>query len=139
MPTDTALKTTNSGAVAVHGQDGIDHFVGIGNLRVIICQEDDQWFAQGLEIDYAADGSSFEEVKQNFQSGLRGTIELHLKSYGSLDKLLKIAPQAAWTELLKDGTRMRYTQVSLHTILEQESMPIPFPFANIDYLERLAA
>jgi hypothetical protein len=134
-----AVKATKSGANAIHGQDGSDHLVGIGNLRVIICQEDDQWFAQGLEIDYAADGNSFEEVKLNFQNGLRGTIDLHLRAYNSLDKLLKIAPAEAWQELLHDGQRMRYTQVSLHSIFENEKMPFEFPFTNIDYMERQAA
>ncbi|HEY5328832.1 MAG TPA: hypothetical protein VIJ79_03025 [Acidobacteriaceae bacterium] len=139
MSTEAVFKSTKSGAAAIHGHDGSDHIVGIGNLRVIICQDGEQWFAQGLEIDYAADGASFEAVKENFESGLRGTIDLHLKAYGNLDNLLKIAPQSAWTELLKDGTGMKYTQVSLHTVFERENMPIQFPFATIDYLERLAA
>ena len=135
MSTEAVYKTTKSGATAVHGQDGQEHLVGIGNLRVIICQDGDQWFAQGLEIDYAADGNSYEEVKDNFQNGLRGTIGLHLQSYGNLDKLLKIAPPAAWKELLTMGQRMRYTQVSFHVV--DEELSIQFPFAAIDYMEKM--
>ena len=37
--------------------------VGIWNLHVQITREDQQWFAQGYEIDYAACGSSQEDVK----------------------------------------------------------------------------
>lgn len=140
MATDVMTANTKSGASAIHGQDGSDHLVGIGNLRVIICQEGEQWFAQGLEIDYAADGESFEDVKANFESGLRGTIDLHIKAYGNLDNLLKIAPVSAWGELYehKDGKRMRYTQVSMHKVFN-EQIPSGLSFQNIDYMERLAA
>lgn len=131
-----ALATT-----AVHGKAGSNHVVGIGNMRVIICQEGDNlWFAQGLEIDYAADGTSLSEVKKNFESGLCATIGLHIKAYGTIEKLLKVAPASAWVELLKEGTRMRYSQISFHEGNRNAfCFPSNFPFTGIDYLERKAA
>jgi len=59
-------KGSSPHTMAVHGTNGQTHIVGIGNLRVIICQEGDAWFAQGLEIDYAASFIEFyaEEAKR---------------------------------------------------------------------------
>jgi hypothetical protein len=108
-------KTKPKQAMAIHKTDGSTHIVGIGNLRVIICQDGDSWFAQGLEIDYAANGHSLDEVKKNFQTGLKGTIDLHIKAYGNIEHFLRVAPQEVWKELhTYPGTNYRYTQVSLH-------------------------
>ena len=136
--TKKVTQASDAQTIALHGKAGSNHFVGIGNLRVIICNESGHWFAQGLEIDYAADGNSFADVKKNFETGLKGTIGLHLQSYGKLDNLLKVAPPEAWNEMLKDGKKMRHTQVSFHTVME-EQIPVDFPFGAIDYLERNAA
>ena len=55
-------------ATAIHGvsQEG-DHLVGIGNLRVLIEKEGNFWFAQGLEIDYVAQGDTMEAVQKEFR------------------------------------------------------------------------
>jgi len=119
------LRTT-----AVHGTDGQTHIVGIGNLRVIICPDGDGWFAQGLEIDYVASGNSIEDVKENFQSGLKGTISLHLQMTGNIEKLLNPAPREIWRELHRVGTHHRYSQVSLH-----DDMFKHLRFEGIDYFE----
>jgi hypothetical protein len=108
-------KGSSPQTTAIHGTDGSTHVVGIGNLKVIICQDGDSWFAQGLEIDYAANGHSLDEVKENFQTGLKGTIDLHIKAYGNIEHFLKVAPQEVWKELHSNpGRHYRYTQVSLH-------------------------
>lgn len=102
-------------ATAIHETDGETHIVGIGNLRVIICKDGTGWFAQGLEIDYAASGESIADVKKNFQNGLRGTIDLHLKINGTIEKFLSPAPREVWKDLYwSNGRQYRFTQVSLH-------------------------
>jgi hypothetical protein len=96
--------------------------VGIGNIKVIICKDgDNTWFAQGLDIDYAANGHDLEEVKENFQLGLKGTIDLHIKAYGHIEKFLKVAPQNVWNEFyaVATGTHYRYSQVSFHEDLSK--------------------
>ena len=103
--------------VALHGTDGETHIVGLGNIKVIICQGNgkDAWFAQGLDIDYAANGHTLEEVKQNFQTGLRQTIDLHIKMHSNIEKFLKVAPQEVWDELSRVGGKpYHYSQVSFH-------------------------
>jgi hypothetical protein len=112
-------KGNASDPVAVHGTDGSTHMVGVGNIKVIICHDEDAWFAQGLDIDYAANGHSLEEVKTNFQIGLKGTIDLHIKAYGHIKKFLKVAPQEVWDELRASGDHYQYSQVSFHKDLSR--------------------
>lgn len=50
------------------------------------------WFAQGIEIDYAAAGTSLDDVRARFERGLRRTIEENLKRHNSIERILKEAP-----------------------------------------------
>lgn len=126
-------------ATAVHGVAAIRgaaaHVVGIGNLRVMITPEDGSWFAQALEIDFAAEGTSLPDVKRRFEKGLEATIDEHIKVFGNIDKLLQPAPTEAWRELLSvipGADRYRFSQVSIH-IAEA------LPFKGITYIEPRAA
>lgn len=114
MKTIAKAHGKSSKAEAVHLTDGDTHIVGIGDLRVIICKDGNGWFAQGLEIDYAAGGKTIAEVKKNFADGLEGTINLHLQMKGDIEHLLKPAPPEVWKELHRTGRRFRYSQVSFH-------------------------
>lgn len=123
--------------VAFHGQssDGTHHVVGIGNLRVVIIPDGDVWFAQGLEIDYAVQGASEEDVKRKFEYGLEATVEAHLTIHGTIEGLLKVAPPEVWKEFLGDpsGKRKIYSQVTSHVLQEK------LPFDGIDFLVGEAA
>ena len=122
MSTETktlARSTPQSSAKVFHGTDGATHVVGIGPIKVIICHDGDAWFAQGVDIDYAANGSSLSNVKRNFEIGLAGTIDLHIKLYGNLKKFLKPAPQDVWDELHDIGTHHAYVHVSFHDDLSK--------------------
>lgn len=94
--------------VAIHLQhdDGEHHAVGIGNLRVIIHNDDGSYFAQGLEIDYAAQGDSVEEVKKNFEDGLHATLRQHLKMFGKIDGILRVAPQDVWQAAFRQADNL---------------------------------
>lgn len=135
MPTKTA-KTSKAklhkATTAMHGvsEDGSVHFVGIGNLRVVIVPDGDFWFAQGLEIDYAAQGKSEEAAKHNFEYGLEATIEEHLKIHGTIGEFLKVAPPEIWKEFLGDpaGKKKLYSQFTSHVLQEK------LPFEGIQYL-----
>ena len=120
-------------ATAIHGTmaDGSTHVVGIGNLRVVLMNDDGSWFAQGLEIDYAAEGISLEDVKEKFAEGLCATIEEHLKLFGTIEKMLKPAPAEIWRNVLLSGKEFRkYSGVSVHKML---------PFENVEYFAPPAA
>jgi len=98
---------------------GSSHAVGLGDLRVMILSEGENvWYAQGLEVDYLAQGTSQEEVKRAFEVGLQATISEHLKLFGNISKLLQIAPQEVWDEFYAHGPsgQYRFTQVSTHKL-----------------------
>lgn len=125
---------------AVHAKSGGDHIVGIGNLRVVIVQDEAAWFAQGLEIDYAAQGDSLESVKKAFEDGLCCTIHEHLRVYGTIEKFLKPAPSQVWKEMLYDTIAdvNRYSQLSWHEDFEAKKLP-NLPFQGINYLQQQKA
>jgi hypothetical protein len=138
---ETVQKTRShpSGAMAIHGSQGTDHVVGIGNLRVIVCEENGIWFAQGLEINYAADGTSLNAVKRNFEHGLSTTIGLHLQAFDSIDNLLVPAPAHIWKELTEVKRHFRFSQVSVHEFDAEDADTEKLqelPYTGISYLER---
>lgn len=107
MGAKSKIRTCNN-ALAIHTTSGSTHVVHIGNLRVLIVNDDSSWFANGLEIDYAAQGSSLKDVKHRFERGLAATIDQHLKVYGSIDRILKPAPEDVWVELMHAAKMGRF-------------------------------
>jgi len=132
MPTDNIKirKAINADARAITASHGETHVVGIGNLRVAIETDGISWTAQGLEIDYIAQGSDLEDAKKQFEDGLACTIHQHLRIYGNIDKLLSPAPREVWKEVLNPkAIRTRYSQISVH-----EAIKAAFGFEKVDYL-----
>jgi hypothetical protein len=98
---------------------GSTHVVGVGDLKVmIVCDRDNEWYAQGLEIDYLAQGTSLANVKTAFERGLTTTIETHLKLFGHIQKLLKQAPTEVWEEFYQTASVYGFTQVTKHDLIE---------------------
>jgi hypothetical protein len=126
--------------IAIHGQaKNGTNLVGIGNLRVVIIEDGDLWFAQGLEIDYAAQGETIEDVKHKFESGLACTIHEHLKTYGNIEDILRIAPSEVWEKMFSaaaKGKHFSFSQVSFHQNVQKVLKPI---FGGIVYLKQKAA
>jgi hypothetical protein len=113
----TKIKTTKSGAVALHDssscEGGDTHHVALLSLKVMITEEEGYWFAQCLEIDYATDGQSAEDVTKRFENGLAKAIDLHLNEFSSLDNFLKPAPSRVLMEFNSKFTKL-YSQISKH-------------------------
>jgi hypothetical protein len=125
----------------VHLTDGERHVVGLKALRVMLSHDESGWFAQGLEIDYAAAGKSMEEVKANFELGLALTMREHLKMHGGLEKLLQVAPQEAWQEFLDappDAVKASYSTVMATELFgrlrKSEKSDVQFPFDAIQFV-----
>jgi hypothetical protein len=109
-----------SGAVVAHGRLGQAHAVGIGDLRVMIAREDEGcWFARGLEIDFAEQGTSIEDVQERFEASLADTIREHLTVRGNIRGLLRNAPQDVWDEYFHgvDSEQFTLTCVTAHKLL----------------------
>lgn len=117
--------------------DGSSQLVGIGPLRVVIVPDGDLFFAQGLEIDYSATGDSIENVKVNFERGLRRTIGEHLSRPKGLAPFIQPAPPSVWKELLYcDGAISDVLwQVSKHKIADD----VDLPFSDFMYMQRPSA
>ncbi len=126
------MKHENQPTSVLHVETEQEHAVLISSLRVVVVKDGSQWFAQGLELDYAAAGDSKEDVKSRFQDGLASTVQEHLKMYGSVERILKVAPQEAWDLWLDQGDNYTFSQASLHFAEQSE---FAFPFSGIAYLE----
>lgn len=122
-------------ASVLHLEGDDEHAVLIQSLRVVIVQDGDQWFAQGLELDYAAAGTSQDDVKSRFENGLSATIHEHLKVYGTVERMLKVAPQEAWNLWLAQGQRYNLDHTSFHAIDTIDVIEHGFPFTGIAYLQ----
>jgi len=119
-PNGTVQVSTCGEASALHASrpDGLN-LVSIGNLRVMIKPESpDLWVAQGLEIDYCADGTTLTDVQQAFADGLMLTIHENLRVFGSISPVLRAAPGETWHEFLTGAAEQQFThsQDSVHRI-----------------------
>jgi hypothetical protein len=127
----TAKKKVDDPTTVVHKKQDDGDFIGIGNLRVLVTNADGSWFAQGLEIDYAAEGTSIEDVQRRFEQGLKQTISEHLKLFSNIQKLIAPAPADIWRQLAADDGCLgfHHSQASFH----------PLRFQGIQYYEIKAA
>ena len=127
---------TKRRASAVRGvTTGADHVAGIGDLRVLLVEEDGAWHAQGLEIDCVAQGGSVERAKENFEVGLHAMIRENLKILGSIERLLTPAPPEIWKERLSPRARAkRLSHLSVHRIGRMSEVASLLPFDGIAYL-----
>jgi len=131
----TKLKAEAGPAKAVHFADQGEerHIVDLGNLRVFIVRDGQFWFAQGLEIDYAAQGDTIEQAKRNFENGLESTIDLHLRMHGNIEGLLQLAPSEVLQEAVRNRESIKlFGQVSIHETGTNSRAALPF--GGIDYL-----
>ena len=94
----------------------------IEGLRVVVWQNDDGWMAQGLEIDYAAGGVSIDDVMERFATGLALTLRENQKAFGTVDRVLKPAPEELWKPFLNGQAQppnSRLYREKLHKALEE--------------------
>ena len=133
MSMTTKLNASAKDTRAIHLEDNGHSAVMVWNLSVLIVPDDKFWFAQGLEINYGAQGDSIEEAQENFQEGLLATINQHLRMHGNIEKLLTFAP----SEILKEAAQHKasiksFGQVSFHEVLDDEAQQ-SIPFTGINY------
>ena len=140
LPEASEQKTSEPTTVShLQGRENEDHHtVIVEYLRVVISQDEDLWFAQGLELDYAAAGDTLDDVKERFHQGLAATFKEHLKIYGTVENLLRVAPQETWDTWLKADKNYNFTQVSLHDLADAKKMVSErprLPFRSIWFME----
>lgn len=140
--TKGSRKPKGKQTTVVHAQNEDNHVVGIKTLQVMLLHDESGWFAQGLQIDYASAGASQEEAKENFEKGLMLTVKEHLRMYGSVEKLLKIAPQEVWAEAFSAAENVEiFSTVEAFNFgtpartQTEQNEPI-FPFKAIEFFGR---
>lgn len=114
MTTKISKKGATKPAVAVHVKKKNAQAVFFDGIRVMILNDDGHWFARALEMDYWAQGESLEGVQDNFTKGLACTIQEHLKMFGGITKLLRVAPQSEWDIYYQNKQNFGYTHVSFY-------------------------
>lgn len=112
-------------------------------LHVMLLPDGQGWFAQGLEIDYAACGATMDEAKDNFVQGLGVTVCEHLVMYGHIKKVLVPASQQAWNEYYESPPEgIKRHKISLKASFEEqhaeqqqiEKVQKAIPFNAIEFL-----
>ncbi len=97
---------------------------GIGNIRVLILGDGSGWWAQGLEIDYGAEGKTIEEAEMHFEQGLQETFRLNRERFGHIKHLFQRAIPREFWEKLASGVSLRETKASTEI----------FPFEGFEFL-----
>jgi len=118
--------------VHLHGDD-MDG-VACAELRVVIKRDKEFWYAQGVEINYLAQGNSLEEVKQRFRLGLISTVRSHIERYGNLKNLLKWADESVWKNELHTAYRQEFTEIFDKTDMKHQ-LSGAFPFGVLKFNE----
>lgn len=118
-----------------HGADEAEsHVDGILDLRVVIVPDGSAWFAQGLDIDYAVQGETLDDAKSKFQSGLAATVDEHVKAFGTIKGVLRVAPQEAWDLMYAAPARsLRYSRLTERQIPKGSDSVLPF--RGIQFIE----
>jgi len=92
--------------------------VGIALQVILAEQEKNAWVAQGIEIDYAAEGETAAEAKMHFEQGLCATVLAHMIQQKPLGGFMAGAPPHDWTHLLKTGHVYLYQTTVVNTLPE---------------------
>lgn len=122
-------------ATVTHVQTSDDqHAVLLSALHVMVENNGGTWFAQGVEIDYAAAGTSLADVQDRFARGLSRTIEANLKRHNSIERLVKYAPTEVREAFRASAVKFELTQLSAFDL--SDSLPGSFPFNRLVFAER---
>jgi hypothetical protein len=110
------------------------HRVEIAALKVLLIQEGDHWIAQGLDLDYAAAGTSIQDVKDRFSQGLYHTIDEHLKRNGSLESFIRPAPREVW-QMYFEMQKQRSLETSVRELEADDDCVSITPFRRLAFLQ----
>ena len=115
------------------------HRLSVDAMRVLVEPDCGGWIAQGLEIDYVAQGATSAEAQENFAAGLVATMVANMGILNSLDSLLsRPAPPEMWVKYaaLKDKC-----EVSIQAVAEVMPQKLQFklPYTDLSFIRTIAA
>jgi hypothetical protein len=91
------------------------------------------WYAQGLEIDYAAQADSVPAVKTLFEEGLEATAHENLRVFGTIDKMLKPTPPEVWRDMIYGRYTQKRSFYHSQVLFHEQNKELPFD--GISFLE----
>jgi hypothetical protein len=94
---------------------------GLLGLRVVVVPDGEAWFAQGLDVDFFAQGATPQEAEKNFAEGLQTMIKLYLAEFKSLQHL-NPPPKSVSGEYAK----MRFGRVEQCPLRSVGSSKVPY-------------
>jgi hypothetical protein len=104
------------------------------NLRVLVTKDEETWFAQGIQIDHAAQGKDIQEVKMNFELSLWLTIHENLKQYGTAEKILHSAPDSIYDEYMSMFMDFKKLQFINSNLSFKEELKQALGISSITYV-----
>lgn len=135
MPSTPKKGSVSAAAVHIKKKDSTRHVVGVGNIKVMLTNDDGAWFAQGLEIDFGAEAPTMEQAVVRFREDLSHTIDEHLKIHGNIVKLLKVAPPQVWREFHETAClKTKYSNVTEHIFTVEEVARQHLPYEGLTFL-----
>lgn len=107
-------------------------------LNVLVMQRGEFWIAQGVELDYEAQGRSWSDVRYAFERGLVATAQAHVRRFGHLEHLFTPAPD----RIQQEFKRVKKVALKRRALRRKPAMQaqafLPFdgsaPEANIHFM-----
>lgn len=101
--------------VAVHASSDEQQLVAMVLRVLILPVSEGGFYAQALEVDYAASGSTIEEAQRNFERGLELTVRANLDRHGNIERLFaRKTPLVYWEQYASALNQYELIHVCLH-------------------------
>lgn len=97
-------KHLKSNDCVAHVSEGNNHGVVAALNVLIVPAAEGGFFAQGIEIDYAATGATEAEAREHFQHGFVETVKRYIDRGRSLSGLFKVSTPPEYREAYFSGT-----------------------------------
>jgi hypothetical protein len=105
---------------------------GVSTLNVLVFHDDGSWFAQGLELDYAAEAKALDHLRTRFEDGLAATVLAHEVAFKGLTNLTQPAPDYFW-RLARERLLDRHLDSASKGSPAKVVIPEVLPFGRFTY------
>lgn len=125
---------------ALAGDENPQQLIAVDGLRVIIVPDGDQWFAQGIDIDFAASGSTIEDVQNRFVQGLCSTLHANMvRNKESMRAFLHPAPNSVIEEVTSKLPRSIHELKFVSVRLKNDDCFEDLPYKQASFIHAAVA
>lgn len=104
-------------------------------LRVFVIWDETAWFAQGVDIDYFANGETKKEVEVNFKNGLVSLFKLHLAKFGNTNHIQRLPAHVLKYKEIGNYSVEKTKQVTLGTSIRIQDPEFVYNTIEFIYLK----